>query len=85
MHFHGGETSAYSHFGHLGGCAFFGYTIPSIPRTRARARLFHGAFYGRRIFCCKTAQFHEMQRESDSFRLPMKNKLRNAAKTYATR
>jgi hypothetical protein len=42
-------------------------------------------FYGLRIFGCKTAQFHEMQRESDLFRLPMKNKLCNAAKTYATR
>jgi hypothetical protein len=37
------------------------------------------------FLAAKTAQFHEMQRESDSFRLPMKNKLRNAAKTYATR
>ena len=27
----------------------------------------------RQIFCCRNAQFHEMQRESDSFRLPMKN------------
>jgi len=57
----------------------------SSTRASARARLFHGAFYGRRIFGCKTAQFHEMQRESDSFRLPMKNKLCNAAKIYATR
>ena len=30
----------------------------TVPRARARARLFHGAFYGRRIFCCKTVQFY---------------------------
>jgi hypothetical protein len=57
----------------------------TVPRARAWAQLFHGAFYGLRIFDCKTAQFHEMQCESDSFHLPMKNKLCNAAKTYATR
>jgi len=32
--------------------------------TRAReARLFHSAFYGRRIFCCKTTQFGETPRK----------------------
>jgi len=32
--------------------------------TRAReVRLFHGAFYGRRIFCCKTTQFGETPRK----------------------
>ncbi|OLD72293.1 MAG: hypothetical protein AUF68_07330 [Verrucomicrobia bacterium 13_1_20CM_54_28] len=41
---------------------------------------FHGRFYGRTNFGCKTVRFHEMQRESDSFPLPTKNKLCKAAK-----
>jgi len=50
-----------------------GQCEPCDSSTRAReGSMFHGAFYGRRIFGCKTAQFHEMQRESDSFRLPLK-------------
>jgi len=35
------------------------------------------------IFGRKTAQFHEMQRKSDSLGLPMKNTLRNAVQTCA--
>jgi len=58
-------------------------------RTRGNpggwTRFFHGLFYGRAKFCCKTMQRYEMQRKSDSFRLSMKNKLCNAGKTYATR
>jgi hypothetical protein len=53
-------------------------TGPRYNSTCARGRrtkLFTVVFYGLSIFGCKTVQFHEMQRESDSFRLPMKNKL----------
>jgi hypothetical protein len=52
-------------------------------RARARDLFFHGRFYGAAIFCCKNAQFHEMQRKSDSLGLPMKNTLRNAVQTCA--
>ena len=55
------------------------------PERSKTADLFTVFFYGRSIFCCKTAQFHEMQRKSDSLGSPMKNALCNAVKTCATR
>jgi hypothetical protein len=49
------------------------------------ARFFHGRFYGRRIFGCKTAQFCDTLCKVDLLGTPLKSTLRNAAKTYATR
>jgi len=42
-------------------------------------------FYGLKIFCCKTAQFSETRRRSDSLGSPMKNTLCDAVKRCAIR